>query len=242
VKEGKSRHQAVFWGVIVGGVLITVAVISLYVPGLRLLDLREIVVSGNHYISAAEVADATGLKAGRSLLAISLRNVSDLVGALPWVKAVRVRRVYPHRLSISVQERAPVAEVTLPSDQVLTVGEGGVIVEATDRFGLSLPQLIGATLSGENPGAQILDRRVISLIDTLASDTRLHGVKIRKIDVSDPASVVLYADGGPTILLGGLDGFAARLDELVALLRTIELGSYKSIDLRFKGEATLVRR
>jgi len=221
VKEGKSRHQAVFWGVIVGGVLITAAVISLYAPGLRLLDLREIVVSGNRYVSAAEVANATGLKAGDSLLAISPRNVSELVSSLPWVKAATVRRVYPHRLSICVQER---------------------VVDATGRSGTTLPELVGAPLSGEGPGASLLDRRVIDLVDSLAFDARLRGMEIRRIDVSDPASIFLYTDTCPMILLGGLDGFAARLDALAALSRAVDLGSYESIDLRLKGEATLVRR
>jgi len=242
VKEGKSRHQVVFWGVIVGGVLITAAVISLYVPGLCLLDLREIVVSGNHYVSAAEVAEAADLKAGESLLAVSLRNVSDRVGSLPWVKAVTVRRLYPHRISIRVQERAPVAQITLPSGGFLTLGEGGVIVAKADQASTTLAQLLGASLSGEGPGACLLDQRVIDLLDCLAFDTRLRGVTIRRIDVSDPASIVLYTDGGPTILFGGLDGISTRLDELAALSRTIDLGGYESIDLRFKGEATLVRR
>jgi len=199
-------------------------------------------VSGNRYVSAAEVANATGLKAGDSLLAISPRNVSELVSSLPWVKAATVRRVYPHRLSICVQERAPVAEITLPSAQILTIGEGGVIVDATGRSGTTLPELVGAPLSGEGPGASLLDRRVIDLVDSLAFDARLRGMEIRRIDVSDPASIFLYTDTCPMILLGGLDGFAARLDALAALSRAVDLGSYESIDLRLKGEATLVRR
>ncbi|HHK67317.1 MAG TPA: FtsQ-type POTRA domain-containing protein [Candidatus Acetothermia bacterium] len=240
MKEGKSRHRAVFWGVTVGGVLITAAVISLYTPGLRLLDLREIVVAGNRYTSAAEVATAAGLRAGVSLLAISPRSVSDRVSTLPWVKAAMVRRIYPHRLSIRVEERIPVAAVLLEGGEALTIGDGGVIVEAGERP--DLPRVDGAALSGDRPGGYLLDRRVIDLIDSLAFDTRLRGVDIRRIDVSDPASVVLYAADGPRILLGGLEGIAARLDELAALSRTIDLGSYESIDLRFKGEATLVRR
>jgi len=242
VKEGKSRRQAVFWGVSIGGVLITAAVISLYAPGLCLIDLREIVVSGNYHVSAAEVAAATGLRAGESLLSISPRNVSDLVGSLPWVKAVTVRRLYPHRISIRIRERAPIATIVLPSGEAMMLGEGGVVVEKVDRPDTTLPQLLGTPLSGEEVGASILDQRIIDLLDSLSFDTRLRGVNLRKIDLSDPDSVVLYTDGGPTILLGGLDGYPTRLDELAALIRTIDLGSYESIDLRFKGEATLVRR
>jgi len=241
VKEGKSRHQAVFWGVIIGGVLITAAVISLYTPGLRLFDLREIVVSGNDHTSAAEIAEAARLQAGTSLLVISLRHVSRDVSSLPWVKSTRVKRVYPHRISICVEERAPVATISLPSGRVLTIGEGGVIVEAGEVREEGLPELVGPAVSGEEPGGYLLDPRVGDLIDALAFDAGLRGLAIRRIDVSDPTSIVLHTDG-PRILLGGLSGVSARLKELAALCRTIEIGSYKSIDLRFKGEATLVRR
>jgi hypothetical protein len=52
----------------------------------------------------------------------------------------------------------------------------------------------------------------------------------------------LYGEGGVTVTLGPLDGIERRIDELVALIDAIDIADYRTIDLRFGGEAILVPR
>jgi len=61
-------------------------------------------------------------------------------------------------------------------------------------------------------------------------------------DFSDPSAVTLYTQDGLEVALGPVDGIEARIDALAALLATLNPTDYRSIDLRFGGEATLVPR
>ncbi len=241
MKEGKTRRRAASRVAIVGGVLITAAAIALYTPWLGLFGLREIAVSGNRRVSAEAIARAANLRRGMSLFAIRSSYVSSNVASLPWIRDVTVRREFPHRLSIQVLERAAVAWIHPPSDgPCLTIAEGGVIAaEGCDENQEGLLELIGASVSGEVPGAVLVDVRVSELVDAVhalaLSDTHFH-----RIDVSDPSSIVLDAESGLRVLLGAIDTHARRIEQLVALSRRIDLEAYRQIDLRLEGEATLV--
>jgi cell division protein FtsQ len=241
VKEGKSRLQAVFRVAVVGGVLITAAVVALYTPWLPIFDLREIAVSGYRRTTADEIARSTQLYSGQPLLTIPLRTVAARVSLLPWVKDVAVERVFPHGIRIRVEERAPVAKVALREGNCLTLGEEGIVVEVGCEFGESLAEITGAVLSGETPGAQLIDSRIAGLVDALHR-AKLPGLRIQTIDVSDPGSVVVTAEPGLRILLGRMNETMSRVDRLAALCRVIDVGDYEVIDLRFEGEGTLVPR
>jgi cell division protein FtsQ len=240
VKEGKSRRRAGLWVIAVGGVLITAA-ITLYTPWLPIFDLREIAVSGGRRVSVDEVVRSADLRRGQPLPTIPVRAVATRVSALPWVKSVAVRRIYPHRISIEIRERAPVARAVVDDGGCLTLGEGGVVVEANCDADGFLVELQGAPFSGEAPGARSLDERVTDLVDVLYR-VSLPEVNVTRIDVSDPGSIVLTAEPDLRILLGSIEETAARVERLVALCRAVDVGDYELIDLRLEGEATLVPR
>jgi cell division septal protein FtsQ len=241
VKEGKTRRRAVSCAIILGGVLISAAAVTLYTPWLGLFDLREIALSGNRRVSAEEIGRVVDLRRGRPLLAIAPSTISARVASLPWIKDAVVRRIFPHRLRIEVRERSPIAWIGIPEHDgaCLIVAEGGVIVPAGCESRDTLVELAGGDVSGTTPGHRLLDERVVDLVERL-SDESLSTMNIRRIDVSDPSSVTLDADSGLRVLLGEIDTHTRHLDELAALSRTIDLGKYRLIDLRLEGEARLV--
>ena len=240
MKEGKDRRRAVFCTVVVGGVLISAAAITLYAPWLGFFGLRQISVSGNHHISAEAIGRAAGLQYGRPLLTISLPEVAARIASFPWVKHVSVSRSFPHELRIRVEERSPIAWIRLPEDETcLTVGEGGVIVASECMSRASTVELQGAALSGVTPGERLADERIVDLIEALRT-ANLSDMNIQRIDATDPSSIVLDTEPGLRVLLGTIDSHARRVDALAALSRTIDLGEYRVIDLRLEGEATLV--
>ena len=240
MKEGKTRRRVVVCTIAVGGVLISAAAIALYTPWLGLFDLREIVISGNQRVSAETIGRAAALRRGHPLLAISLSNVSTRVSSLPWIKAVAVRRDFPHGIRIRVQERAPIAWMQHPEGaECLTVGEGGVVVATGCETWDTLVELTGGSVSSSAPGARLLDERVADLIERLRSDD-LSTMHIQRIDVTDPSSVTLDAESGLRVMLGGIELQAKRVSALAALSRAIDLIEYRLIDLRLEGEARLV--
>lgn len=227
----------------IGGVLIAAAIITLYTPGVRLFDLREIVVKGTHRLTSEEIVQAAGFRVGTSLLRTPIRRATEAISQLPWVKEVSIRRVWPHKAEIMVEERAPIAVIPHPEDKKsrLVVGEGGVIVQRTGESAFPQFSIRGAHLTGADPGARLTDKWVIPVLEAL-HQRELNKAPFTLVDFSNPQAVMLYGENGLEVLLGPIDGVKARLDALATLLATLDPTDYRSIDLRFGGEATLAPR
>lgn len=243
MNEGEPKRRVVRWVLIMGGVLIAAASIALYTPWLSLFDLREIVVSGNEHVSANEIGHASGFVQGENLLTAKLGRAAERLETLPWVASVSMHRILPHTLGIVIQERTPTAVLvgtgTPPTYWLLATG--GVVVQTVSGTSPQLPTVSGAALTGTQPGARVADPRIPEALSALASK-QLDGIALQRVDFSDPTDVTLHGEGDLVIQLGPLDEISSRTDELAALLDTIDLSRYRSIDMRIGGEATLVPR
>jgi len=60
-------------------------------------------------LSATEVESAAQVPLGTPLIRVDLNRIRTAVAALPAVKTVSVRRVWPHTVAIAIRERQPVA-------------------------------------------------------------------------------------------------------------------------------------
>ena len=242
MKEGAFWRGSAFRVTAVGGVLITAAAIVLCTPWFGLVDLREVVITGNRHAAAADLVSLSGLQRGQSLLATSLRRVSADLSRHPWVKSVSLQRRLPHTLLIVIRERDEVAWMADPSsDGCLTIGEGGIVVASDCERRSSLIELVGARLSENRVGASLADTSVAELIDRVRRG-ELASLGVERIDLKDPGSIELATGSGARVLLGGTTDVSSRLDSLAALCRSLDIEDYEVIDLRFGGEATLVPR
>lgn len=242
MKEGTSWRGSALRVFAVGGVLITAAAIALCTPWFGLVDLREVVITGNQHAAAVELVSLSGLQRGQSLLTLSLGRVSSNLLRHPWIKSVSLERRLPHRLIIRVREREEVAWMSAPSGEgCLTLGEGGVIVSTDCSRSASMIELRGARLSGDGVGDVLLDEAIVRLIDALRGGI-LASLGTERIDLTDSGSVELETGSGLRVLLGDMDGALSRLSSLAALSRSLDVEEYEVIDLRFGGEATLVPR
>jgi len=240
-KEGKAWRRSVIAAVVLGGVLITAAISVLYIPSLGFVDLREVLISGNRHAAVSEIVSLSGLSRGQALPAISLRRVASQIREHPWVRSVHVRRVLPHGIQITIQERTEIAWMALSSDgECLLLGDGGVVV-STDCATSSVVELCGAVVTDHAPGARLVDGRVADLLKSLRRE-ELHSLDATCLNVSNLASIELLAEDGLRVRLGGIEGVMGRVEALAALSRRIDFRDYEQIDLRFGGEATLVPR
>lgn len=75
-----------------------------------LLPLREISVRGTlAHTSRAEVESATRGRVSGNFFAVDLAVVRSALEALPWVRRVQVRRVWPDRLEVTMEEHVALA-------------------------------------------------------------------------------------------------------------------------------------
>ena len=180
-------------------------------------------------LTREEVLEMTGLREGSNIFAVNLADVERTLRALPIVREVRVERILPDRLSLTLRARDPVAWLVPGREQVdpssapgaVLIDSSGMLMQARRLLPeyLHLPAIYGidaapaAGADGKNlPGVAA----ALDLLEALAArpDNLL---RIRAIDISRGYRIDVFDDQHALISFGA-DKPGEQLDRLQTLL------------------------
>ncbi|MGH7794738.1 MAG: cell division protein FtsQ/DivIB [Candidatus Binatia bacterium] len=199
-------------------------------------SVREIQVRGGDKVSGNEIVAIAGLRRGMSIWSIDLASIEEKIAKHPWVRRVYVRREFPRRVVIDVEERTPRAIVALrtlyyvDSDGVLFKEVGpGEEVKFPLLTGLRAEQL---TAPDSSTRKRIQD--AIRLSEMMVQ--RSHSLS--EIHFAKSDRLVVYTTTHPIALHMGWGNWAEklnRMERLLALWRGNEerLGS---LDMSFRDQ------
>jgi cell division protein FtsQ len=203
----------------------------------RVLQIDQIVVTGNERLGKGDVlAVLDGLK-GESLVSANLEVWRRRLLASPWVKEAALRRALPSTVEVTIAERKPIALARIKGSLYLVDERGLVIDEYGARYAdLDLPIVDGLAPAGA--GRQEADEvradLVVRLLGAVASDPQI-AKRVSQIDVSDPHNAALILSGDPALIYVGDDRFLARLESYQQLASTLRerVADIDYVDLRF---------
>lgn len=194
-------------------------------------------------VTEEEIMVASGIVRGQSIFWLDRRMLGEAILKNPKIKAVEIIRKYPDRVQLVIDERLPIAVMPY-QDQVVWIGEDGVMMAVTDRqFQPQVPMVTGYRLTGVNLGTAVKDPNfeTVSMIVTHFND-QLHQI-VKRIDLS---RLCLYIQGqdGEEIPVEFGDGrqIERKIANLKAILRRIDFRRTAAIDLRVAGIPTVISK
>lgn len=158
-------------------------------------QLTAISVDGCARTTKEEVLALSGVDVHSNLLALSLDKVRRQVEAHEWIESARVRRDWPNRLRITIQERRPVALLNLPGGLYYTDRQGVPFAPAAAPEDLDFPVITGL---GEVQEWQEEQRRAVHRALKLIRLAGRGGVTLPAQGISE---INLGPEGGMTLFL-----------------------------------------
>lgn len=205
--------------------------------------VREIQVRGADKVGGKDIVTMSGLRHGMNLWNIEPPAIEKKIARHPWVRRVLVRREFPRRVVIEVEERKPKAIVAM--GKLYYVDADGVLFsEVAKGENVRFPMLTGIRNEELGKADPSLRRRIqdaLRLGDLMAKDS--HAVS--EIHFEAPDRLVVYTMGRPVALhmgWGDWEEKLRRLERVLALWKGKEdrLGS---LDLSFRDQVvTRLRR
>jgi len=193
------------------GFLTALALMVLAVAAAQLLlrsplfPVREIVVTGAlAHTTRAQIETATQGRVAGNFFGVELADVRSALEALPWVRQVEVRRVWPDQLEVALVEHAALARWA----------DGGLVSDQGVRFAGTTDAVL-PVFSGPAGSEVELTRRYRRFAEILAPI----GLAPVRVLMSRRRAWLLRLDDGLTIALGRdaeRDPVEARLARLVA--------------------------
>lgn len=190
----------------------------------RLLPIRVIEVQGELHQESSQILRRSmgeGLKGG--ILTADLRDLKQAADRHSWVGGVSIRRVWPDRLQVRVQEHKPLARW---NDRYLVTAEGLVFEPRGGGIPAGLPTLEG----GDGQGPEVVARYIKWRDDLMLVG---HLIQILGVDARGAWSLELVS--GPRLELG-TDHVEQRLRRFLANVAQLEAaGQARIVDLRYSN-------
>jgi cell division protein FtsQ len=223
------------------------AVFALTSSLFNLRSAADITVEGNHYVSVEDVLSALGISAssaasrrasGVNIFRLSLRRARRAVESIPWVRSATLTRAYPHHLTVHVEERVPLAFLSVDGRMKLVDSEG-VVLEPPDKSTFDFPVIEGLE------GLSLAERRgrigvYEEFARQVANPTAASGwavSEVNLVDSGDLRAVVVQGTKAIELHFGDSD-FEPRFRSFLALLPELSKGNTKleSMDLRYRNQ------
>jgi len=188
--------------------------------------VREVTVTGIEGRQAAAVRGAlTEAALDMSVLDVRGDALRAAVEPYPIVRSLRTRTDFPHRLTITINAREPIAALK-SGEQLTAVAADGTILRGNATQGLTVVGL-RATLAGD----RIKDSQALRAIQLVASAPAVLRSRLERI-YRGPHGLAATLDNGPKLYFGGAEGFAAKWTAASQVLAHDTARGAKYVDLR----------
>ena len=190
-----SRRRGRFGGLYkaLSVLMITAAIIVACVVFFR---VNAIQVEGNVRYTPEEIIDASGIRMGDNLIALSRSRISTGIRAqLPYVEGVAIHRSYPDKLVIRVTERVAAASVESAEGRWLISAQGKLLEK--DNGTVQAVQITGLAAVGPYAGGMIQtaeeERLTLDYVKELLGVLESRGMleQCRALDCSSASSLTL---------------------------------------------------
>jgi cell division protein FtsQ len=179
--------------------------------------VTTIEVAGNKYFTREEILSFGDLTTGRNIFAVNTSASQNALADQPRIAKATVRKQYPNKLQVQIQERVPVAILAYGGSYLEVDKAGYVLGVLADNQPLTLPLITGSSPSYVRTGMRLEQPQIrdgAAIAGTLTKDL---SHQIAEINVTDPGNIVLVTVSRVQVLWGP----ASQLEEKAAVLHTL---------------------
>jgi cell division protein FtsQ len=178
--------------------------------------VREVEVKGNQKIPKEILLSLTRVERMPNLFMVRLKEISRRLESHPWVDQVKVRKIFPSKILIEVEERKPIAIIQL--EELYYIDAKGVIFSPVgDRDDHNYPFLTGLTrqlLEADPEGAKGLVLKALELLQ-LAGKEKISPLEaISEIHMERTFGIQFFTQVEMVEVRMGWDQFGDKLRKL----------------------------
>lgn len=221
-------------------------IVAVFLLGMAIFfRVTEIQVTGNQMYSAEEVAEASGLEKGDNLMTMNKGAAAGRITALlPYIEAVRVRRVLPGTVVIDVEESDAVYAVASDDGTSWLMNGSGKLLEQADVSAAGYPKLTGITAQSPKAGSQIVCEQTENLEAAMTVMRLLESTdfisQVAEIQVEKTYDIVVWLGTKFEVRLGGTDEMEYKMQYLAAILDDPQIEGGGVIDLTLEEKSVAI--
>lgn len=205
--DGPGRLRRVRIWALLGMCVLTIAlVVAWFTP---VLSVREVEITGIAAVPEEQVRERLEIPDGRSLLRIDTDAIARRIAAIPKVHSVRVQRVYPSTVRVTVEER--IAVLFFESPQGAHLLDSDSVEFAIEPPPVGVPKLITDHPGGADP----VTVAAVQVVSALPPALKIQVGEVVARSISD---ISLTLKDGRTVVWGGANDAERKAAVVMPLL------------------------
>jgi len=154
-EEGGERFQRIvkkvirmaFQLLLLSFFLLIVHWVYIHLLGDPYFRVREVEVEGGRKVPQDTLLSLTALEGMPNLFSVNLKEVVRRLESHPWIEQVRVRKVFPNKILIQIEEKKPMAIIQLEELYYIDI-KGEIFSPVMNKDEYNYPYLTGLTRQG----------------------------------------------------------------------------------------------
>lgn len=224
-KQRKAQQRQI---IVFVGTLCIIVIALIYFLNSDFFKVKEVYVGKVEHISNTDIGKAKSLGEKKNIFFFPSAEIRTIFQDNPWVKNVEIRKDWPDRVIIKINERKPFGYIT-DGIKYYAVSDDGFVLEISDTPE-NLVQFADLPLKKPEVGSQIKSEEFSQAIKIFKSLPESFKKGVRVISARSPERIIIYMNG-----IEILYGMAEHLEEKNAVLKQIiqrEGTAVISIDIR----------
>jgi cell division protein FtsQ len=195
--------------------------------------VREVEVEGCRKIAKETLLPLIPMEGMPNLFAVRLRDVARRLESHPWIEEVRMRKVFPNKIWIQIQERKPIAILQL--EELYYIDTKGVIFSrVADREEYNYPFLTGLTrqvLEKDPTEAKHLIMKALELLNTVSHEKVSPREEISEILMEKTLGIYCFTQAEGLEVRLGWEQFGEKLKRLSLILSDLKRRGYSAASI-----------
>ncbi len=237
-KANENARRTPWWVrlAVASGVTLVAGGVLWFALTSSLFSIRDYEFRGNRYLSDAELMRLMDVNGGENIFRTSSASLAGCLSSSPWIRSVRVRKEFPHRMIFLIEESAPQAVLQDRGNSYIVDADGKVLQSLSGRPTVFLPVITGDR--GANPAAYLKAVELAGVLRDMGMGKDTGGVEISGMEHG--AHELTITLNGLNIKIGE-DRFKEKLaafDEIKDQIAKLDI-AVEYVDLRFEGRVVV---
>ncbi len=240
-RRGNSRYILLFIGIC----LLALSILWGFhhiIQKMSIFNVSRIVIAGNINLEEEFLKEIATEFIGTNLYSVPLKTVMSKYDTVPRVKKMNVRRVFPNRLKLIIQERESYMYLKTEDGSLIPIDEQYTVLDKKNSYLLEDLPIIHTNYRSADftPGTMVEDEKIVFIFEVhnLFKESKIDENLISEYYIEDDDLHIIELNTGSEICFGN-DKFPEKIEKLAFVWENFGFENKQRVDLRFKDQVVM---
>jgi len=154
-----------------------------------IFTIKSVEVNGNELLTEVSIIELSGITLGNNIFKEKIHNIDDRLLAQPYIKKVKIKRVFPDKIRIHIEERKRAASIPFMGNFIIIDNMGYVLESSPDNQELVLIRGLDIVNFNEGKTLNVNDDQQLDKVLQIINGLNSANLPIIELDITNTEDI-----------------------------------------------------